>query len=65
MAKNIAESDLSVGQLFTQLEKQADIMKEVDRLRSLILDIQKDYQERIVELQMSIRALEIITLSKD
>jgi len=51
--------------LLSRIEQSDKLAKEVARLRETVLDIQKDYQERMVDLQMSIRALEIIVLSEE
>lgn len=59
-----AQAD-GVLDLLNRIEQSDKLAKEVARLRETILDIQKDYQERMVELQMSIRALEIIVLSEE
>lgn len=57
--------EMKLVELIERLEQNENLAQDVARLRDVVNDIQKDYQERMVELQMGLRALEILILSKE
>lgn len=64
-----SQKPIAIDEAFSDLCRNINdskaLKEEVQKLFITVRDIEKDYQQRILELQMSVRALEIMVLSKE